>query len=46
MGEKEWAAGLASGAYHNKGADKWKPKRRSGKTPRVGIRKRRMERRK
>jgi hypothetical protein len=44
MGEKEWSAGLSSGAYKNKGTKK-KVKHRSGKTPRVGIHARRMAKR-
>lgn len=39
-----WADGLASGAYKNRGKQR-KPRQRSGRTPRIGIRKRRMARR-
>lgn len=44
MSEKSWADGLAKGAYKNAGSNGHE-KHRSGRTPRVGIRKRRMARR-
>jgi hypothetical protein len=43
MSEKTWAVGLAKGAYKNPGSKR--VKRKSGKTPRVGIHARRMARR-
>lgn len=46
MGDKEWAEGLAKGTYHNRGTKKrrvaGKREQHHGKTPRVGIHKRRM----
>lgn len=39
-----WADGLSSGAYKNRGKQK-RSRQKNGKTPRTGIRKRRMARR-
>lgn len=42
MGEKEWADGVAKGAYKDRGTQQGRKRGKHGKTPRVGIRKKRM----
>lgn len=50
MSEKTWDDGIKSGAFHNSGTNKKKKNGKSsskhGRSPREGIRKARMEKRK